>query len=351
MGNISPILAARLNNTQNNISADTQVKQNVSLPSEPQQDKFVNSNAKTIGITAGGFTFGGIIGALKEKFAPKAIPLEIIKEHSKDETVLHLEAVSQVKNDAGTMLKNCVSKMLDNLELTKEETDFVNELGLITPQDIKFFPKLGDWAKEHILDTKTDMEIPLIDNIMPAPNFLTVSDNLKKEIKERWLDAFNGSGKYNDNNEFLDYISSRFFSNRKFALLKNGHSEKYVPFNISRETLPESAVLSDEIFSLKEIFNRTIADKDNKFGYDKLIYIETDDLNITVAEYIKKRADILMERLKNVLEKEKNAAINGFCSKQMLKSIGIGAAVVGGLSLCASLIYSKVKQHKNSDSN
>ena len=53
-----------------------------------------------------------------------------------------------------------------------------------------------------------------------------------------------------------------------------------------------------------------------------------------------------MERLKNVLEQEKNAAINGFCSKQMLKSIGIGAAVVGGLSLCASLIYSKVKQHK-----
>lgn len=346
----------------NNISPVTAVKPNIPAPNvqnvqpvkidEPKQDAFVKSNKKATGIAMGGVATGGIIGILKEKLNPKNVPEEIINEYDSSNldnlNQIASKKANEILDKEAHMLKTTTYKMLDNKELTKEEIEFVNNSGIILPEDVKYLvgenSPLYKFIKNEVSGDISNSG-KYFDNISSqySTSGLTGGQETWLATKDRIEDFLTGGHKYNDSEEFLDYMTSKFYKGIKFRIEmdKDANTLCYVMDGIE-EPFFDNSFLSNETYTYKEMIKHAKAH--GKTTYAEVASSAT--IKNPVEDYLDNVQKRALKEAKVELEHAKDVAIKNFQNKGVLKSAGIGALIVGIVALGGSLISNKMKKDK-----
>lgn len=287
---VSPLLASRLNNS--NISTDNNAqKQQVQLPSnELKQDTFVKSNAVTIAATTGGIATGGIIGAVKECLKNKPQP----------------------QADKMTV-SSIVAKFLNKETLTEAESEILRKLNFNEAVFSELSPDLIGRIKDLCTQELNVGQLCAIRNIGAA--------ELTNLLEEKAISRMVGECSADEN---------------IFKLFGDEFEQIYNNVLKSHDVLDESGVV-------KHYLTRAL--------WTEILGTENSNGKLFIVE---KAGDLMPDHnaLNSVLTELKNSsetAAKTLNVKQVLKSAGIGALIVGGLALAGSLIYNKVKQTKQTD--
>ena len=350
MTTTSPIFSNMIKDSTLATNANTTQQKSQKLNINDKKDTF----SKTTATTAGGVASGGIIGILKEKLMPKKIPTSISTQD--DESALDqmsYKKFDSIINDSESMLKESVNKILNNQELTKEEVKFLDGLDLIYPNDLKFMPFVKEFAEEIVSSDYSNGGNFLGSlNLSYPSSGLTRGISMYSALSDRLEDILQDGGKYTDNEEFLDYINSRFFKGETYKTLTNTANGKteYVFSDFAKEALKKDEILSSENYNFKEIVNLATGKNSSAFmdilmNPDKMPKLA----DMPIVKYERKVRDLATQQAKAEVEQLKKTAITNFQNKQILKSAGIGAGIIGILTICGTLIYKKIKQNKESN--
>lgn len=305
-------------------------------------------------ITTGGVVLGGILGVLKEKFKPKAVPESIIEEFNTSELnefdLRYVNKKNEILEKEVPIFKNAVSKMLDEKELTKEELEVVNKAKMILPEDVKFLVGYNketlfkDYIQEIVLGTDKNVDEYLYTlGIYEASSGLVGGQPaIQLATKDRIEDFLTNGGKYRDNEEFLDYMTSRIYNGAtfKFATSEDGRIV-YRLADALEETLPKGFNFSDEIFTYKDMVKHAKQSGKISSAHD----LPSPLTEGFVRKYVNNVHNQALEAVKTELEQAKNATVSNFHNKQLFKSAGIGAVIIGALAFVSKLIYDKFKSN------
>lgn len=325
---------------------------------EPKTDIVVQKNSKdtftkTAKLTSGGVIAGGFIGVLKERLKPKNIPNSLTAQY--EDWTNPVGAHMRKKTDdmwgkAANTLKRAVNKMLDSQELTEEEASFIDELGLIKQDDVKYLSN-SEYIKEYIKKITeqnsydADAYFGALDISYPHSG-LAAGLPRYGVLKDRINDFLEGAGKYKDNEAFIDYLNSRFYSDRTYKIITNNKTTQ-IRYSIS-DLCGDDEVASEASYSFKEIINHA---KQNKKHSVDLLEIITDKppehCDTPIVKFSKKISEIATRELEVEAKQLKDTAIKKFKNKQLLKSAGIGAGIIGAITLVATLVCNKINKQNN----
>lgn len=353
---ISPLLITKLNNSNMTFGSNNQKQQDVKIPQT--QDTFSKSKNKTIAITTTGIISGGTIGVLKEKFKPKAIPEKILKKYDITNLAPNSQIIRDIQEKISTedmnSFKRIARKALDKQALTAEDKEFLNNTRLILPEDIKFLlnndrTPFKNFLQEFVNDISNPEEY-FSNLINPAKSSgLTGDVDTWLSALDRILDYLNDCGKYNDNEEFLDYMTTRIYPGKKFnkvvdiynrpiTYVANENAEK----DLSNIHIDIPLKISKKTYTYKEMIKR--AKQDGLTAYTDVAVVAK--RRSVMEDYMSHLAKRVLKEAEGKLENAKNIDVANFKNKQLLKSTGIGAIIVGALALGGNLIYNKIKKDK-----
>lgn len=285
---VSPLLTSRLNNSNISVGNNTQSQQQVQPLNELKQDTFVKSNAVTVGATAAGVAGGGIIGVVKECLKNKPQP----------------------QTDKMTV-NSIITKFLNKETLSEAESEVLRKLNF----NEAVFSELPSDLIEQFKN--------LCSEELDVGKFTIIRNKgavrLTSALKERTISRMLGECSADENifklfGDDFEQIYNNALKSHTGLLDESGVVKKYLTQTLWTEML-ESKDSSDSSFIMKKAGD---------------LMPDHSAFNSVVAE------------LKNSGE----AVAKSLNIKQVLKSAGIGAAIVGGLALAGSLIYNKVKESK-----
>lgn len=308
---------------------------------------------RTAKLTSGWVIAGGFIGALKEKLMPKNIPNSLTAQYEDwtNPDGAHMrKKTDDMWDEAANTLKRAVNKMLDSQELTEEEASFIDELGLIKQDDIKYLSDsktIKKYIKEITEQNSHDADEYFNRLAISYPTSgLAAGIHRYLALGDRLNDFLEDAGKYKDNEAFIDYLNSRFFSDRTYKIITNNKTAQ-IRYSVSGLLFGDE-VASEASYSFKEIINHAKQNKKRSVDLiEIIIYEPPEHCDTPIVKFAKKISEKATRELEDEARQLKETAIKNFKNRQLLKSAGIGAGIIGAITLVATLVCSKINKQNN----
>lgn len=317
------------------------IKQQIKLP-EQKPDTVVLSNKKKIATTGVGAIVGGLVSGIGKFFikkfdftsARKGMVDKEIEAQTKSIIEQFYDEIAPVfkKVNANEVLSDSEKQLMDSLGYNHPMMKFLSK------EQLNIFYQIP--SKNKIIDS---LFYSRKNNSFNAYNSAlgNLGVNIYSNINDRIIDFVQGNKKYNNNEEFFNLLGDEFKKKLSEAISNNGKNNMVVPE--MGLWYPKITFLATDNGSVCHCIQK---DGTDIVGMSKALSGmpgTEGSLNAALNQKYGKVLDSIETNAKEIVNKK----INKECFSSSLKLAGIGAVVIGGLTLAGTLIHNKLKNNSN----